>query len=148
MALIGLSGIAVLSYAASKRLGTFVSGLLAVGAVAISLVNEFGAQVPADQMMSASAGARYFFAGATSFIILLAVGGQSPSSVGRVCGWTLIALVLANGALTATQADWPRGNVTGPSFSEQVEACEGTSICDIKVWPEFYRPFLTVGNSR
>lgn len=143
-AALGLGGLGLVVWRAACPLGAVTAGLLGATVLGISLVNEFGSQATADQMLSAAAGSRYFFIGATGLLVLVAALGRAPGGTGRATGWVVIALVLANGVVTARLAAWPVGNVTGPSFSDQVDACQGAPSCGIRVWPGFFTLPLTV----
>ncbi|XHO06306.1 hypothetical protein ACEQUB_03228 [Ralstonia syzygii] len=137
LAYIMLSSIAAFalvgSYRASKEKSAVVT--LALVWIFVPSIQIFGALGNPDDLISGSTQGRYFFIGVACFVTLLGIAVNRASSFVRLPALSLLVMALCAGIFQARHGSWQSPMLFGPSWNEQVAACDGHRPCKVQAWP-------------
>ena len=142
--LVVMAGLLAFALSARGTIDRLTREALLGGIVIVSLINEFGALGTATGMTLGLSGSRYFFLGATCFLILIGTCLTGGSSIIRLSATVIIISAALNDLSTAAFASWTKVYLEGPSVAEQVDHCDGQMPCEIRVWPTWVRKRLIV----
>ncbi|MHA6889182.1 hypothetical protein [Ralstonia pseudosolanacearum] len=137
LAYIALSSIAmfvlVASYRASK--GKAAVLVLALVWIFVPSIQIFGVLGNPNSLISGSMQGRYFFIGVVCFVTLLGIAANRASLAVRLPALSLLLMALCAGLYQARHGARRITMLEGPSWSEQVAACEGRRPCQVQAWP-------------
>ncbi len=127
------TAVAASSRSAAGALTAYVAGLW----VLVSLIQTFGSLGNPRDMISGLGGARYFLFGSMALCLLLAWGTTSSDAWLRRCTLAMLVLVGLTGVVQRYTSPSIDFTMSGPSFREQVRACEAEAkpVCRVALWP-------------
>jgi hypothetical protein len=101
------------------------------------MIQAFGSLGNPRDMISGLGGARYFLFGSMALCLLLAWGTTSPDESLRREAFALLILVAATGVVQRYTSPSIDFTMSGPSFRQQVQACEAAAkpLCRVALWP-------------
>ena len=110
-----------------------LSALLAWGLV--SSLNVIGAIGSPSILVSGWSGGRYFYLGASCFVLMLAMATQSVQPRARQRAKRALLIVAVAGLAGAVFSDWHDFLTEGTPWSEEVARCGSTRPCSVATWP-------------
>ncbi len=123
----------VASYREAKEKITVV--VLALVWIFVPIIQSLGALGDTHKLISGWVHGRYFFIGVVCFITLLGIAANRASPVVRLPAMALLLMALCAGLYQARHGAWRIYMLDGPSWSDQVAACEGRRPCQVQAWP-------------
>ncbi|AXV75721.1 MULTISPECIES: hypothetical protein [Ralstonia solanacearum species complex] len=137
LAYIVLSSIAafvlVASYREAKEKTTVI--VLALVWILVPSIQILGALGDTRMLISGWAHGRYFFIGVVCFVTLIGIAANRAAPVVRLPALSLLLMALCAGLYQAHHGAWKAYMLEGPSWSDQVAACEDRRPCQVQAWP-------------
>ena len=121
-------------YAARSAPRTAGVGLLVLAWGLVSFVQSFGSLDPTPNI-SGYVGGRYFFLGAVSFCLLIGIGTTARERWIRTVATATLACIVLAGFVASRTSGWSRLVSRGPSWSQQVRACQPGTTCKVAIRP-------------
>lgn len=103
--------------------------------ICISMLNVLGSIGDPSALVSGWGGGRYFYLGAVCFVILLGFAASNNSSINSKIAYVILFVIMITGIDQIYAGDWKTWLVSGESWYEVVNKCEGARPCDVEVWP-------------
>lgn len=123
----------VASYREAKDKATVI--VLALVWILVPIIQSLGALGDTHKLISGWMHGRYFFIGVVCFITLLGIAANGASPVVRLTAMSLLLIALCASLYQARHGAWRAYMLDGPSWSDQVAACEGHRPCQVQAWP-------------
>lgn len=123
----------VASYREAKDKTTVI--VLALVWILVPSIQTLGALGDTRKLISGWMHGRYFFIGVVCFVTLLGIAANRASLAIRLPALSLLLMALCAGLYQARHGAWRGTMLEGPSWSEQVAACEGRRPCQVQAWP-------------
>jgi hypothetical protein len=132
MALAAVLFVVSLSWIAARRFGPVLPTLLVAGMALLGVLLTLGSLDTPSGLFVPVWGGRYFFATTVGLLLLIALATKGAA---RAAGPLLLWIVIL-GAVQQSAILVPFDR--GPSWKDELSACENTLPCDAAVWPVFF----------
>ena len=144
---VGVMVLVTANWLAWDSLGRVPALLIGGAAVLATIINEVGALDSLEALTSGIGGGRYFFLAESCLVLLLTSAVASTVRNKAILARVMVGLILSNIALERFYGEWQGMFLDGPSFSEQVSACQGEVPCKVQIWPPWAHLEVTLGGS-